>query len=122
VIDRHIANGGRHCADHQPFAGGDEPEDRGEESANMAQQEIMRAPRDVDKRRSSNIERAIQRVEDGTHGLFDSGGKLPSPRPSFERLHDSAKLHFDRLIMMEYRRDFAVDFEQFVHRHLGYTD
>jgi hypothetical protein len=62
----------------------------------MAQQEIMRAPRDVDKRRSSNIERAIQRVEDGTHGLSDSGGKLPSPRPSFERLHDSAKLHFEQ--------------------------
>jgi DnaK suppressor protein len=60
---------------------GDEPEDSGDRSAIMAQHEITEALHDVDKRRLSDIERAIQKIADGTYGLSDfSGNPIPEER------------------------------------------
>lgn len=62
---------------------GDELRDPGEKSANMAQHEISLALFDVDKRRLSDIERAIQKMKEGTYGFSDLSGK-PIPRARLE--------------------------------------
>jgi DnaK suppressor protein len=63
--------------------GGDEPRDPGEKSANMAQHEISQALYDVDKRRLSDIERAIQKMKEGTYGFSDLSDK-PIPKARLE--------------------------------------
>jgi DnaK suppressor protein len=55
---------------------GNEPRDLGDKGANMAQNEIYQALHDVDERRLRNIERALQKIEEGTYGLSDLSGKL----------------------------------------------
>ena len=48
---------------------------------NSAGQEVMQALHDVDKRRLSDIERAIQKIDEGTYGLSDSSDKaIPQAR------------------------------------------
>jgi DnaK suppressor protein len=60
---------------------GDEPDDSGDRAAVMAHHEITLALHDVDKRRLSDIERAIQKIGEGTYGLSDlSGDRIPEAR------------------------------------------
>lgn len=60
---------------------GEEPEDAGDRSVIMAQHEVSLALHDVDKRRLSDIERAIQKIREGTYGLSDlSGNPIPEAR------------------------------------------
>ena len=60
---------------------GDEPEDAGDQGATMAQYEITQVLHDADRRRLGDIERAIQKVKEGTYGLSDlSGNPIPKAR------------------------------------------
>jgi DnaK suppressor protein len=60
---------------------GDEPEDAGDQGATMARNEVTQSLHDVDRRRLSDIERAIQKMEQGTYGLSDfSGNPIPKAR------------------------------------------
>jgi DnaK suppressor protein len=59
----------------------DEPRDPSEQSANLAQREISQGLHEVDKRRLSDIERAIQKIREGTYGFSDfSGEPIPVAR------------------------------------------
>ena len=62
---------------------GAEQQDPGEKSTNVAQREIDRGLYAVDKRRSNDIERAIERMAEGTYGLSDFSGK-PIPMARLE--------------------------------------
>jgi DnaK suppressor protein len=42
----------------------------------MAQNEVDQALHDVNDRRVSHIERALQKIEEGTYGVSDVSGKL----------------------------------------------
>jgi DnaK suppressor protein len=60
---------------------GDEPEDAGDQGAAMARDEVTQALHDVDRRRLSDIERAIQKMKQGTYGLSDvSDDPIPKAR------------------------------------------
>lgn len=60
---------------------GDEPDDAGDRGGTIAQYEVTQALHDVDKRRLSDIERAIRKIEEGTYGLSDlSGIAIPKAR------------------------------------------
>lgn len=55
-----------------------EYEDRAED---MEQNEIYQALHDVDKRRLAHIDRALQKIAEGTYGLSDkSGAPIPKSR------------------------------------------
>jgi DnaK suppressor protein len=62
---------------------GDEAEEFEDEAQDMAQEEIRQAQHDVDDRRVSDIERALQKIDDGTYGLSDVSGK-PIPKARLE--------------------------------------
>jgi DnaK suppressor protein len=62
---------------------GDEPQDPGEQSVDLAQREISQGLQDADQRRLSDIERALQKIEDGTYGLSDLSGE-PIPKARLE--------------------------------------
>jgi DnaK suppressor protein len=60
---------------------GDEQQDPGEQSVDLAQREISQGLQDVDKRRLSDIERALQKMQEGTYGFSDlSGEPIPEAR------------------------------------------
>jgi DnaK suppressor protein len=60
---------------------GDEPQDAGDQGATMAQYEITQALQDVDQRRLNDIERALQKIGQGTYGLSEeSGDPIPKAR------------------------------------------
>jgi DnaK suppressor protein len=62
---------------------GDEAEEFEDEAQDLAQEEVRQAQHDVDDRRVSNIERALQKIDDGTYGLSDLSGK-PIPKARLE--------------------------------------
>ena len=62
---------------------GDESHDVGEESEIEAQSEIDEGLYDVNKRRLSDIQRAIAKIEQGTYGFSDVSGE-PIPKPRLE--------------------------------------
>jgi len=62
---------------------GAEQQDPGEKSTNIAQREIDQGLHNVDKRRLNDIERAIEKMEEGTYGLSDFSGK-PIPMARLE--------------------------------------
>lgn len=60
---------------------GAEAQEFEERALDMAQNEIRQALHDVDRRRLSNIERALRKIEEGTYGLSDvSGQRIPQAR------------------------------------------
>jgi len=60
---------------------GDEAEEEEDEAQDMAQREIDQALHDVDKRRLASIERALQKITEGSYGLSDlSGEPIPKSR------------------------------------------
>ena len=62
---------------------GDEQQDPGEQSVELAQREISQGLQDADQRRLNDIERALQKIEDGTYGLSDLSGE-PIPKARLE--------------------------------------
>ncbi|HET6555598.1 MAG TPA: TraR/DksA family transcriptional regulator [Dyella sp.] len=62
---------------------GDEAREFEEEAQDSAQEEIRQAERDIDATRISHIERALQKIDDGSYGLSDLSGK-PIPKARLE--------------------------------------
>jgi DnaK suppressor protein len=54
-----------------------------DEAQGMTQREVNQALRDVNERRISDIERALQKIADGTYGHSDASG-LPIPKARLE--------------------------------------
>jgi DnaK suppressor protein len=60
---------------------GDEAEEEEERAQTQSQYEIDQALHDVDDRRVANIERALQKIDDGSYGRSDlSGDPIPQTR------------------------------------------
>lgn len=60
---------------------GGEAKELEDEAQDLAQNEVNQALHDVDDRRVSHIERALQKIEQGTYGLSDqSGARIPKAR------------------------------------------
>lgn len=60
---------------------GDEPEEFEDAAQGMAQNEINQALHDANDQRIGDIERALQKIDDGTYGLSDeSGDPIPQAR------------------------------------------
>ncbi len=62
---------------------GDEAEEEEEQAQTQARHEIDQALHDVDDRRVANIERALQKIVEGSYGLSDLSGE-PIPRARLE--------------------------------------
>lgn len=62
---------------------GDEAEEEEEQAQTLSQYEVDQALHDVDDRRVANIERALQKIEEGSYGLSDLSGE-PIPRARLE--------------------------------------
>jgi len=60
---------------------GDEAAEEEDTAQDMAQREVDQALHDVDDTRIANIERALQKIADGSYGLSDlSGEPIPQTR------------------------------------------
>lgn len=62
---------------------GDEAEEEEEKAQDMALQEVDQAVHDVDKRRLASIERALQKIAEGSYGLSDLS-REPIPKSRLE--------------------------------------
>ena len=62
---------------------GDEAREFEDEAQDMAQREVYEARHNVDERRLGDIERALQKISDGTYGISDASGK-PIPKARLE--------------------------------------
>jgi DnaK suppressor protein len=67
---------------------GDEATEEEDTAQDMAQREVDQALHDVDDRRIANIERALQKIEDGSYGLSDLSGE-PIPRTCLEAMPEA---------------------------------
>jgi DnaK suppressor protein len=60
---------------------GDEAEEFEDEAQDLEMEEVRQAQHDVDEQRVHDIERALQKIDDGTYGLSDiSGKRIPMAR------------------------------------------
>ena len=60
---------------------GDEPEEFEDSAQDLAQEEVRQAQHDIDQGRVANIERALQKIDEGSYGLSDeSGDPIPKAR------------------------------------------
>jgi DnaK suppressor protein len=62
---------------------GDEAEEFEEKAQDMARMEVDQAVQDVDAHRIAHVERALQKIEDGSYGLSDLSGQ-PIPKARLE--------------------------------------
>jgi DnaK suppressor protein len=62
---------------------GDEAEEFEEKAQDMAQMEVEQAVQDVDVRRIARVERALQKIKDGSYGMSDLSGQ-PIPKARLE--------------------------------------
>ena len=62
---------------------GDEAHEFEEQAQGMAQHEVDQAVRDIEGRRIGNIERALQKIAEGSYGRSDLSGE-PIPRSRLE--------------------------------------
>ncbi len=62
---------------------GDEAKEFEEDAQDMARHEVNQALHDVNDQRIANIERALQKIADGSYGLSDLSGQ-PIPRARLE--------------------------------------
>lgn len=62
---------------------GDEAEEFEDEAQGMAQNEVNQSLHDADDQRVGDIERALQKIDEGTYGLSDESGE-PIPRARLE--------------------------------------
>jgi DnaK suppressor protein len=62
---------------------GDEPGDAGDKAQDLPAREVDQALHDAELRRLSDIERALQKIAEGTYGLSDVSGQ-PIPKERLE--------------------------------------
>ena len=62
---------------------GDEAEEFEEKAQDMAQMEVEQAVQDVDVGRIARVERALQKIKDGSYGMSDLSGQ-PIPKARLE--------------------------------------
>jgi DnaK suppressor protein len=62
---------------------GDEAHELEDEAQGMAQNEVNQALHDVNDQRINDIERALQKIDEGTYGLSDASGE-PIPKARLE--------------------------------------
>ncbi|MFM0734048.1 TraR/DksA family transcriptional regulator [Paraburkholderia sediminicola] len=62
---------------------GDEAEEFEDAAQGMAQNEVNQALHDVNDQRISDIERALQKIDEGTYGISDASGE-PIPKARLE--------------------------------------
>ncbi|WP_267221096.1 TraR/DksA family transcriptional regulator [Dyella silvae] len=62
---------------------GDEAEEFEDTAQDLEQEEVRQAQHDVDEQRVNDIERALQKIDDGTYGFSDVSGK-PIPKARLE--------------------------------------
>jgi DnaK suppressor protein len=67
---------------------GDEAEEFEDVARGMAQNEVNQALHDVNDQRVSDIERALQKIEEGTYGLSDESGD-PIPKARLESVPEA---------------------------------
>jgi DnaK suppressor protein len=67
---------------------GDEAEEYEDEAQGMAQNEVNQALHDVNDRRVHDIERALQKIADGTYGFSDASGD-PIPKARLEAVPEA---------------------------------
>ena len=67
---------------------GDEAEEFEDEAQGMAQNEVNQALHDVNDRRIHDIERALQKIADGTYGFSDASGD-PIPKARLEAVPEA---------------------------------
>ncbi|NPT54014.1 TraR/DksA family transcriptional regulator [Paraburkholderia elongata] len=67
---------------------GDEAEEIEDEAQGMAQNEVNQALHDANDRRISDIERALQKIDEGTYGLSDASGD-PIPKARLESVPEA---------------------------------
>jgi DnaK suppressor protein len=61
----------------------DEAGDAGDKAQDMPGREVEQALQDADARRLSDVDRALQKIAEGTYGLSDASGK-PIPKERLE--------------------------------------
>jgi DnaK suppressor protein len=74
---------GRTIANQRAFQElhGGEAQELEDKAQDLAQNEVNQALHNVDDRRVSHIERALQKIEEGTYGVSDKSGKrIPKAR------------------------------------------
>jgi DnaK suppressor protein len=67
---------------------GDEPEEFEDSAQELAIEEVRQATHDVDEQRVHNIERALEKIDDGTYGFSDESGD-PIPKARLEAAPES---------------------------------
>ncbi|MEA3088285.1 MAG: DnaK suppressor protein [Paraburkholderia sp.] len=67
---------------------GEEAEEFEDEAQGMAQSEINQALHDVNDQRVSDIERALEKIDEGTYGLSDASGE-PIPKARLEAVPEA---------------------------------
>ena len=67
---------------------GDEAEEFEDEAQGMAQDEVNQALHDVNDRRIHDIERALQKIAEGTYGFSDASGD-PIPKARLEAVPEA---------------------------------
>jgi len=66
----------------------DGPRDSGDVGANVAQQEIDESLQDESEQRLADVERALEKIDEGTYGLSDESGE-PIPRMRLEAMPEA---------------------------------
>ncbi len=64
------------------------PGDDADEGSSMAQQEVDQSLQDLEMLRLAEVERALEKIEEGTYGLSDESGE-PIPRERLEAKPDA---------------------------------
>ncbi|MBT2144049.1 MULTISPECIES: TraR/DksA family transcriptional regulator [unclassified Rhodanobacter] len=67
---------------------GDEAGEEEDDAQDLAQREVDQALHDVDDRRVANIERALQKIAEGSYGLSDLSGE-PIPKARLETVPEA---------------------------------
>ena len=67
---------------------GDEAEEFEDEAQGMAQNEVNQALHDANDKRIGDIERALQKIAEGTYGLSDESGE-PIPKARLESVPEA---------------------------------
>jgi DnaK suppressor protein len=67
---------------------GNEPRDAGDDGADIARREINQGLRELGGRRLAEVERALQKIQEGSYGLSDSSGE-PIPKERLESVPEA---------------------------------
>jgi DnaK suppressor protein len=68
----------------------DEPREAEDDGQDMAGQEVQQALHDVNQRRLNDINRALEKIANGTYGISDASGK-PIPKARLEAIPEALR-------------------------------